>query len=125
MGLNAAQMIVAVLVYRHCDAMRRRHSDDPEAEAQRAYSQYVLSAMVGKALMRHTVLESAKLNHLNFKGVKEYFDNNKDALYSDAERRLIGALSKEFDMPLDKIDGRSLAAAFRRFDFIENVLKNA
>jgi hypothetical protein len=122
-GLNAAQMIIAVLIYRYCDNMRRKPKDDPVTDAQRAYSQYMLAAMIGRQLMTDLCLSEEKLNHNNFHEVKTYFEQTKEKIYGENVRQLICVLNKEFDLPLNEVDGRSLAAVFRRFEFIEKVLK--
>ena len=120
--LNAAQMIIAVLIYRHCDNQRRKPSDDPIVSAQRAYSQYVLAAMMGRRLMEGFGAPKEKLDHNNFRALREYFDQTKEKIYSESEQQLICVLKREFDLPLNEIDGRSLAAVFRRFEFVEKVM---
>jgi hypothetical protein len=122
-GLNAAQMIIAVLIFRLCDSMRKKQSDDPEIDAQRAYSQYVIGAIMGQKLLRHFGIEVHQITHMNFNEIKDYFENEKETLFNNAQSHLMHSLSECFPHErLANMDGRTLAAVFRRFDFIENVL---
>lgn len=51
-NLNAAQMVIAVFIFRYCDSYRKRYSSNKEIQAHRPYSQYFLSYMVGKQLLQ-------------------------------------------------------------------------
>jgi hypothetical protein len=116
-------MIIAVLIFRMCDNYRKKYSDDEDIQAQRRYSQYLIAAIIGEAILKHFGIGINSLTHINFNNIKDYFDNNRDKLYADAEQRVIAFLSAYFNnSPIAQIDGRSLAAAFRRFDFVENIL---
>jgi hypothetical protein len=121
--LNAAQMIVAVLVFRMCDSYRKRFSENEEIQAQRPYSQYLLASIVGIYILKNFSINLKELTHINFFEIKNFFDANRDELYLKAEQHLLVHLKSYFhNQVLSEIDGRSLAAAFRRFDFIERVL---
>lgn len=122
-NLNAAQLIVAVLVFRICDKYRKKISSDKDIQAQRPYSQYVLAAIMGKNMLAYFNMDIQTLTHNNFNEVKKYLETSKDTLYKDAEQRLIHHLKTYFDQPISEIDGRNMAAAFRRFDFVEKVLR--
>ena len=69
-----------------------------------------------------------KLTHSNFEEVKNYFDTEKDNLITWAEEKLKNILEKYFNLSekssISEIDGRTMAAAFRRFDIVEGYLKN-
>ena len=80
-GLNAAQMVVAVLIFRYCDNNRKKESE--------------------------------------LDGIKEH------RLYSKAEQTMADILKDYFNNAnLSEIDGRTMSAAFRRFDIMERYLKN-
>jgi len=128
--LNASQMIIAVLIFRMCDSHRKKDSGDREIQAQRRFNHLLVATIVGKFLLKHFSIDNIekdnieKITHKNFVEVKEYFDNSKNDLYQKSEQHLIEHLRKYFPgQALWDIDGRSMAAAFRRFDFVENVLK--
>lgn len=118
--LNAAQMIIAVLIFRMCDSYRKKYSYDEDIQAQRRYSQYLIAAIIGEAILKHFDINVAGLTHINFHDIKKYFDDNRDKLYEEAEQKVKTSLLAYFNSPhIAQIDGRSLAAAFRRFEFIE------
>jgi hypothetical protein len=122
-GLNAAQMIIAVLIFRMCDNNRKKPSCDDDVSAQRPYSHYLLSALIGKKILEYFSFSVDKLTHLNFNEVKAYFDDNRGELYDDAERHLVGRLARYLHASIYGEDGRTIAAQFRRFDFTENAIK--
>jgi hypothetical protein len=100
-------------------------SFDEEVQVQRRYSHYLIAAIIGVNLLKHFSINIQKITHINFIEIKEYFDTNRDALYNDAEQYLLQRLKRYFaEESLEDLDGRSMAAAFRRFDFVENVLKD-
>jgi hypothetical protein len=122
-GLNAAQMIIAVIIFRMCDNYRKKTSDDKDIQTQRAYSHYLIAAIIGIKVLKHFSATVDKLTHINFYDVKAFLENNRDELYREAEQDLLSRLRTYFnDEPLFGIDGRSMAAAFRRFDFVEKAL---
>jgi len=122
--LNAAQMIIAVLIFRFCDNIRRKPSDDAEIQAQRAFSQYFLSMIIGRQLLLKAGLTLQQITHNNFSQVKDLFEQNKDLLHKKAEGFLIECLHKHMSSDLCGIDGRTIAAVFRRFDIVENYIKD-
>jgi hypothetical protein len=121
-NLNAAQMIIAVLLFRHCDNMRRKPTTDKDVQSQRAYSQYLIAAMIGKQLLISNELSLQKLDHNNFIQIRDYWEENKDELYSSSEQKLLEQLKNYFRDPLIDIDGRTMSAAFRRFEFVNKLL---
>ena len=117
--LNAAQMIIAVLIFRYCDNYRKRVSENKEIQSQRPFSQYFLAYMVGKRLLRESNITLEKLTHTTFTEVRACFEEKKEAFYLDAENQLIQILKSYFNQNnLEDIDGRTMAAAFRRFDIL-------
>jgi hypothetical protein len=118
-GLNAAQMIIAVMIFRYCDSRRKQDSTDKEIQAQRPYSQYFLSHIIGRKLLDHMEINIEQLTHVNFSLMLQYFTENKEQLYADAEKQMVDILKDYFHTDnLDEIDGRTMAAAFRRFDIM-------
>ena len=122
-GLNATQMIIAVLIFRFCDNNRRKVVSDPEIQAQRAYSQYFIAMIIGKQLLLKLNISLEELTHRNFIQAKEIFEHNKDLIYCKAEKYLISCLHEYVGSELKGIDGRSVAAIFRRFDIVERYIK--
>jgi hypothetical protein len=125
--LNAAQMIIAVLIFRFCDNYRKKISTDPEIQAQRRYSQYFMSMLMGQQLLLQLNITLDQLTHRNFEEVRKLFDQIKEPLYSVCENYMVNCLQKNLgylNCQLAQIDGRTIAAIFRRFDIIQN-LKDA
>ena len=127
-NLNAAQMIIAVIIFRYCDAVRKRTSEDKDINSMRSYDNYFISCMVGTRLLHDLSIDVDKLTHANFERVKSYFDAEKVSLVTWAEEKLKSVLEEYFHLgegsSLSEIDGRTMAAAFRRFDIVESCLKN-
>lgn len=124
-GLNASQMVIAVLIFRYCDSMRKRASEDKKIQVYRPFSQHYAAYIVGKKLLQNLDLALKDLTHINFDVVRQSFENDKEELYKEAESILGESLEKYFNKEaLELIDGRSMAAAFRRFDMLERYLKN-
>jgi gamma-glutamylcysteine synthetase len=118
-NLNAAQMIVAVLIFRHCDSMRKRNIDCVEIQAHRPYSQYFLSYMMGKKLLRQMNIFLEQLTHINFRETYQCLLENKELFYHESELQMAEILKDYFNQNnLEEIDGRTMAAAFRRFDIL-------
>lgn len=118
-NLNAAQMITAVLIFRYCDSCRKRESENAEIQAQRPFSQYFLSYMIGSRLLEKQNISLDALTHINFEQVRNSFELNKESFYAEEEIRLVQILKKYFNQEnIQDIDGRTMAAAFRRFDLL-------
>lgn len=123
--LNAAQMILAVLIFRYCDGNRKKACEEAGIREHRPYSQYFLAYMVGKQILKHFDMKLEKLTHVNFEEVRDFFEQNKELLYSSAEKAMVEILKNYFnDDNLADVDGRTMAAAFRRFDILERYLKD-
>ncbi|CDD98629.1 MAG: AIPR family protein [Eubacterium sp.] len=118
-NLNAAQMIIAVIIFRYCDSSRKRVSNDAEIQSQRPFSQYFLAYMVGKRLLKTLNIKLEKLTHENFTQVKSCLEEKIEEFYQEAETQLIEILKLYFNKDsLKEIDGRTMAAVFRRFDIL-------
>lgn len=127
-NLNAAQMIIAVIIFRYCDAVRKRTSEDSNIMAMRSYDNYFVSCMVGTKLLHDLNIDVDGLTHINFENVRDYFNCEKHNLVAWAEEKLKNVLEEYFHPgaghSISEIDGRSMAAAFRRFDIVERCLRN-
>ena len=122
--LNAAQMIIAVMIFRFCDHYRRRLDAPPEVIAQRPYSQYFIAYLMGQLLLRKNLLRIENLTHKNFEEIKAYFETHKDDLYQLSQNKLIDVLKEHFSKDLEKVNGQTMSALFRRFDLVETYFKD-
>ena len=123
--LNAAQMIIAVVIFRFCDNYRKRAASDANIASQRPYSQHFLAYMLGMQLLNQCGISNLnELTHTNFESVMNCLENSKEEMYKKAEKALVSFLQRYFEgKELYEIDGRTMAAAFRRFDIIERYIK--
>ena len=118
--LNAAQVIIAVLIYRFCDSNRRK-AIYLEKYPHIPYSNYFLSMIIGKLLLEETEISLQQLTHKKFESVKMYFDANKEILFEKANNILIKALNELYKEDYTKLGMSRLSAAFRRGDLYEQL----
>jgi hypothetical protein len=112
---NAAQVVIAVLIYRFCDNQRRK-INLIEVYPHIPYSNYFLSMIIGKLLLSKTQIKFGQLTHKNFEDVKTYFDTNKNELFNESNNILINALNELYNEDYKNLDILRLSAAFRRGD---------
>lgn len=123
--LNASQMIIAVLIFRYCDNNRKKESVQEGIREHRLYSQYFMAYIIGKQILKRFDITLPQITHVNFNEIKNYFEHNKELMYNKAEQVMVDILKDYFNNDnLSEIDGRTMAAAFRRFDIMERYLKN-
>jgi hypothetical protein len=118
--INPAQLIIAVFIYRFCDAQRKKtelRNDYPHIP----YSNYFMTMIIGHLLLADLNLTLDKLIHTEFENVKTYFETNKNILFERANEKLVNALAQLYPSPntYDTIDKRRLSATFRRGDLME------
>ncbi|MDR1342425.1 MAG: AIPR family protein [Prevotellaceae bacterium] len=118
-NINAAQLLIAVFIYRFCDAQRKK-SDLRDRFPHIPYSSYFMSMLIGDLLLKNLELTLDKLTHKELEQAKAYFEANKDALFEQANKKLVNALNQLYPTPssYDKIDKRRLSATFRRGDLM-------
>lgn len=119
-GFNAAQVVIAVLIYRFCDNQRRKAALIEEFP-HIPYSSYFLSWIIGKLLLAQCRIPLKALDHKNFEEVKTRFENNKDTLFSQANDILIKALTSLYNEDYKALDVLRLSAAFRRGDLFGQI----
>lgn len=118
---NAAQVVIAVLIYRYCDNQRRKTALIEEYPYI-PYSNYFLSMIIGQLLLKKTNITLASLTHKNFEQVKTYFDTNKDTLFTEANTILITALNQLYNEEYTNLEMPRLSAAFRRGDLLGQIV---
>jgi len=117
---NAAQVVIAVLIYRYCDNQRRKIALIEEFP-HIPYSNYFLSMIIGRLLLKQSNLTLDKLNHKNFETVRSYFETHKETLFSQANDILINALTGLYNENYKNLDLLRLSAAFRRGDLFGSI----
>lgn len=84
-----------------------------------------MAYMIGKQILKKFGITLQEITHINFSELKSFFGQNKELMYSKAEWAMVDILKDYFNHTnLSEIDGRTMAAAFRRFDIMERYLKN-
>ena len=118
-NINAAQLIISVLIYRFCDTQRKK-TVLRDAYPHIPYSNYFMAMIIGNLLLSDLNLSLDKLIHTEFENVKTYFEANKDNLFERANEKLVNALSQLYPAPngYETIDKRRLSATFRRGDLM-------
>ena len=123
--LNAAQMILAVIIFRHCDNLRKKKADNPNTDAFRPFETNFLAFIVGKLLVESNNVESDKIDHKNFQTLLSDFEGRKDEYLKKGEDLLKAMLENYLgEAHLQKLDGRTLASPFRRYDLIARYVEN-
>ena len=147
--LNAAHVVISVLIYRYCDNQRRNYSLMQQFP-HIPFSNYFMSMIIGRlllqrmepALLRHGEASGYSsitrdypthdvhgklaillklLTHGSFGLVKDYFEQNKDTLFNDANNILIAALNKLHPDSYTALKPRTLSSIFRREDLYEYI----
>lgn len=78
--------------------------------------------MVGNRLLKECGLELSQLDHKTFDVVLNKFEEFKELYFDEAEHQLTRVLLEHFKVTtLQEIDGRTIAAVFRRFDLLEKL----
>lgn len=124
-NLNAAQMILAVLIFRYCDSMRKKISTDSDINAFRPFETHFMSNIVSKFLLKQCKLkDSNEITYKNFVFLKNEFEKSKEEIFTKAEQLLKIILQNYLrTKKLSLLDGRTLAAPFRRYDLISDINK--
>lgn len=73
-GLNAAQAVLAVLIFRSVEAERKRPTS-PEPPVFLPYASRYISMLVGRALLRDANLHLEDVSHQNFRHLKQVLED--------------------------------------------------
>ncbi|MDC3416664.1 AIPR family protein [Aquibacillus salsiterrae] len=115
--VNAAQLVIAVLIFRYCDSQRKKTSllsNYPHI----SYSNYFLAMLMGEELLKKMNINLAQLTHKNFSSAKQILDQHKEDFYKLANQRLIKALNELYVEGYEKVELRRLSSTFRRGDLL-------
>jgi len=115
--LNAAQVVIATLVFRIAENKRRR----PPADAPDfvAYGSCFLAMLMGQHLLSDLGITLAQFNHLRFVEAKAKLDQNEEAYFAKATAEVDAALKKLYGGQVVSL--QRLAATFRRGDLIQEL----
>ncbi|HSO00587.1 MAG TPA: AIPR family protein [Candidatus Nanopelagicales bacterium] len=115
--LNAAQVILAVLIFRMVETERRR----PSTTAPRyvSYASYFLAMLVGAGLLERKGSRLDQVDHRNFAELRGEFESAQAQLYQQARSKLDDALARLGITEASSL--QRLSAAFRRGDLLEEL----
>ena len=118
--LNAAQALLATLIYRMVE--RKRRESMALAPDFLPYASHHLALMVGRVLRREPPLATDEVSHRNFAAMKDRLDNEGDRYYSLAVESLDDALRAYYGER--HVSLQQLAGTFRSGGFLEMLNAN-
>ncbi len=114
--LNAAQALLAVLIFRAVENKRKR----PTAAAPPdflPYSSHYIAMLIGRKLLKYEGLTRDRISHRNIQGLLQALEDKQDQYYADAIQSLENALKACYG---DRaVSLQQLSATFRRGDLLE------
>lgn len=111
-NLNAAQLVIAVLIFRYCDSQRKKLKL-LEQYPHLSYSNYFLSMLLGQQLLTELNIDIDNLTHRNFETAKDLLERKKENLYEKANIELIKALNELYKEGYQNVELRRLSSTFR------------
>lgn len=114
--LNAAQALLATLIFRHIENERKRPSIDNPPDFL-PYASHYISMLVGRKLLTGKNLLISDVSHRNFNDMHDTFEDQKTEYYRNSIDDITKALKQCYG---DRhISLQQLSATFRRGDLIE------
>ena len=114
--LNAAQIIIAVLLYRIAENHRRR--PEPNDSYCVPYASCFIAMRMGQHLLQDLKVSLAGLNHQTFSQAKALIDQNGEQYFLTATKDIERALNSFY---VEAPSMQQLSATFRRGDLIERL----
>ena len=114
--LNAAQAILAVLIFRYVDNTRKQANPDNSPDFL-PYASHYLAMLIGRLLLHHHHLQLNQVSHLNFADLKQAFETHQDEWHQTAIQQITQALKDCYGER--NISLQQLSATFRRGDLLE------
>ena len=118
--LNAAQAILATLIYRAVDRRRKNGADGPPDFLP--YASHHLAMMVGREILRDLRLDLGDISHRNFASARTALEDLEDRYYRLALDEVESALRACYGDR--RVSLQQLAATFRRGDLLEMLNSN-
>jgi AIPR protein len=115
--LNAAQTVIATLLFRYTENKRRRPPEGSPAFV--AYASSHLAMLMGRYLLQDLGLSLANLDHIRFAGARSRLEQNEDLYFARALKAIDAAVKKLYGG--HEVSWQRLAATFRRGDILEEL----
>lgn len=114
--LNAAQAVMAVLIFRYVENERKRPvMDDPPDFLP--YASHYLAMLIGRQLLADQQTTVTDISHKNFHELIELFDKKRTEYHKTGIQRITNALHECYGKR--DISLQQLSATFRRGDLLE------
>jgi hypothetical protein len=114
--LNAAQAILAVMIFRFVENVRKRPTMDNPPDFL-PYASHYLAMLIGRRLLADQQTKVADISHKNFHELMELFNERKKGYHKTGIKLITNALHKCYG---DRdISLQQLSATFRRGDLLE------
>ena len=118
--LNGAQVVLAVLLYRFADSLRKR-DDVQEKFRFAAYAANFLAMEMGWLLLKSLGLRLEQVDHKSFELAAAELERNRSSLFAKACERIAAGIDM-LGFSAEKASLHRLAATFRRADLLEVLL---
>lgn len=115
--LNAAQAVLAVLIFRMVENERKRPVILADKPVFLPYAAHFMAMLIGDELLQEKSISLSDVSHRNFSGLVAYLEQNKRTLITNAAEKIDKAL---VDIYGDRdVSLQQLSATFRRGDLLE------
>jgi hypothetical protein len=115
-GLQAAQAVLAVLIFRVVENERKR-PDAGHPPSFLPYASHYLAMLVGEALLEAKGLSLTEVDHRKLPELVTYLQENQVALYQQATAKVQSGLEHLYGSR--EVSLQQLSATFRRGDLLE------
>jgi hypothetical protein len=118
-SLNAAQTVIATLIYRHAENKRRRPPENSPAIV--SYGSCFLAMLMGRYLLADLGLLLDELDHVRFQAAQTLLTQNSETYYTQALEEVAAAIGRLYGQ--QEISLQRLSATFRRGDLLEELAR--
>lgn len=116
--MNAAQAVLAVLIFRIVENERKRPALDNPPEFM-PYAAHYMAMLVGQKLLQAHNLKVSEIDHRNFSALADTLSSNREDYLRSAIEMIKTALGHLYGN--QEISLQQLSATFRRGDLLENL----
>ncbi|NDY72881.1 abortive phage resistance protein [Desulfobacter hydrogenophilus] len=116
--LNAAQALLAVLIFRAVENERKRPTSSTPPDFM-PYASHYISMLIGRKLMADMGVSLIEVSHRNFQKIVQKFEHGQAEYHANAVNDVIDALKACYGER--EISLQQLSATFRRGDLLETL----
>lgn len=117
--LNGAQAVIAALLLRYVENLRKRPSEDTPDFL--SYGSRFIAMLMGQNLLHEMSIDVDRLDHRNFDQARELVELQSDRFFAAAEEAIHSALDELFGEQERTL--QRLSATFRRADLVDMLLR--